>query len=161
MLYGINSNIPPLFGDLKILTNNYFIIANCGASSAFYTANSNDPKESLSKAILQAQCQGKSGGAFGYSTPKTTDEATYARITRVDSDYYLQIGTGKIIAQDKSEKKAWGTTWPHTAVELKVPEKMFLKAIGTNHLSLTLGNYVQEMKFIAKLLNMPLIQLQP
>ena len=144
---------------MKILSKDYFIIANCGAASAFYAANSNEPEIALSNSTIQAQCQGESGGAFGYQTPKTNEDATYARITRIESDYYLQVGTGKLISQDKSEKKAWGTTWPHTAVELKVPEKMFLKAIGTNHLSLTIGNYTLEMKHISRLLGIPLIRL--
>jgi len=153
LLFGLNHKIPPLFGDLKVLTEKYFIIANCGAASAFYAGNSNDPKNSLSRSIISAQCQGESGGAFGYHTPKTEDLATYARLIRIDSEYILQYGLGKIIDLTDTKEHAWGTTWPHTAVQLNVPMELFIKAIGSNHLSLTYGNYEKELDYIAKLLS--------
>ncbi|MGC9780974.1 MAG: fucose isomerase [Candidatus Heimdallarchaeota archaeon] len=159
LLFGLNSKIPPLFGDLKILDEKYFVIANCGAASAFYAANSNDPKISLSKAAIKPQCQGESGGAFGFNTPETKSEATFARLIRIDKEYFLQAGTGKIVSQIRKTEDSWGSTWPHTAIELKVPGNLFIKAIGTNHLSLTLGNYMADLRHFSKLLSIPLIEL--
>ena len=159
LLYGLNSKIPPLFGDLKILDQKYFIIANCGAASAFYAANSNNPKTSLAKAAIKPQCQGESGGAFGYNTPETKEVATFARIIRIDKKYLLQAGTGKIVPSLHDPEDSWGATWPHTAVELKVPGDLFVKAIGTNHLSLTLGNYMEDLRFFANMISIPFIEL--
>lgn len=158
LLYGLNG-IPPLFGDLKILKENYFVIANCGAASAFYAANSTDPEKTLSASTIAPQCQGKSGGAFGYITPKTDEEATFARLIKIDEEYSLQIGTGLILDFALGEEKTWGTTWPHTAIQMKIPGELFVKALGTNHLSITLGNYSKELKYIAKMLDIPVVSL--
>ncbi|MHA1557396.1 MAG: fucose isomerase [Candidatus Heimdallarchaeota archaeon] len=159
ILYSLNNNIPPLFGDLKIITDNYFIIANCGAASAYYANLSNSPKKTLSKSTIQAQCQGVAGGAFGYHTPASQDEATYARLCRIDGNYVLQFGIGKIVTIQEKKEIAWGTTWPHTAVQLKVTPETFLKTVGTNHLSLTMGNYQKELSVVGKLLDVPIVRL--
>ena len=159
ILYGFNNKIPPLFGDLKIITDNYFIIANCGAASAYYAGNSNESKTSLSNSTLQAQCQGESGGAFGYYTPKNTEIATYARLIRIDTEYILQYGLGKVIAFDSGKEIGWGTSWPHTTVELHASKDLFIKAIGTNHLSLTYGNLEKELDYLVKLLGISKVRL--
>ena len=158
LLFGLNG-LSPLFGDLKIIKDNYFVIANCGASSAYYAAISNKPKEALAACTIAPQCQGKSGGAFGYITPPTKEEATFARLIRLDSNYILQIGTGKILDFTLKQEKTWGTTWPHTAIQMKIPGELLVKAIGTNHLSLTLGDHREELKFIAKMLGIPIVSL--
>lgn len=159
ILYSLNSTVPPLFGDLKVITDNYFIIANCGAASAYYAGLSNTPKKTLSKSTIQAQCQGVAGGAFGYHSPASQMEATYARLCRIDGNYVLQFGLGKIVSIQEQNEIAWGTTWPHTAVQLKVSPEAFLKAVGTNHLSLTMGDYQKELSDIGKLLDVPIVRL--
>ncbi|MCK5298353.1 MAG: fucose isomerase, partial [Candidatus Heimdallarchaeota archaeon] len=159
ILFGLNSKIPPLFGDLKVLTEDYFVIANCGGASTFYAANSTDPKISLSKSTIKPQCQGESGGAFGFYTPSTTEEATYAQIMRIAGKYILQYGVGKLSTKYQKPKEAWGESWPHTVVELKIPKELFLKAIGSNHLTLTLGNFKNELKYVAKILRLLIVEL--
>lgn len=159
LLYGLNKENPPLFGDLKVITDDYFVIANCGGASAFFAANSNDPSKSLSKSALKPQCQGETGGAFGFYTPATEEEATYARIIKLDEKYILQFGVGKLSTKYQKPKEAWGESWPHTVVDLKIPKELFVKAVGTNHFSLTLGNFRNELKFIAKILNISIVEL--
>ncbi len=159
MLYALNPTVPPLFGDLKIVSKNHFIIANCGASSAFYGSCSLIPKETLSKCYLKPQCQGESGAAFGYHTPASINEATFCRLIKLNGEYILQYGIGKIIDLKQTQRDTWGETWPQTAIELKVPYNLLLKALGTNHLSLTLGNYQLELDYLAQLLNLKVVRL--
>ncbi|HUT80518.1 MAG TPA: fucose isomerase [Candidatus Bathyarchaeia archaeon] len=159
LLYGLNPSVPPLFGDLKVMSKTYFVIANCGASSIFYGANSIIPEETLPKCSLKPQCQGESGAALGYHTPATKKDVTYARLIKIDGKYSLQYGLGKIIDLKQTQSNTWGESWPHTAVELKVPGELLLKALGTNHLSLILGDYHQEINFMAQLLDIPIVRL--
>lgn len=159
ILYSLNNTVPPLFGDIKTITDNYFIIANCGAASAYYAGLSNTPKKTLSKSTIQPQCQGVAGGAFGYHSPASQNEATFARLCRIDGNYILQYGIGKIVSIQEKKEIAWGTTWPHTAVQLKVAPELFLKTVGTNHLSLTMGNYQKELAVVGKLLDVPTVRL--
>lgn len=159
ILYGLNSVVPPLFGDLKVLTDDYFVIANCGGASAFYAANSNDPKKTLSKSTIGPQCQGETGGAFGFYSPASDEEATYARLIRISGKFFLQFGVGKITTKYEKPAEAWGETWPHTVVDLKIPKEKFIKAVGTNHFSLTLGNFKNELRYIGKILNIATVEL--
>jgi L-fucose isomerase-like protein len=159
LLYALNKGVPPLFGDLKIVNDDYFVIANCGAASAYYGKLSNDPKITLPRCAIKAQCQGVAGGAFGYRTPTTNEEITYARLIRLDTHYIMQYGTGKIVALKDKQQMGWGITWPHTAVKMEVPVELLVKAIGTNHLSLMPGNYAEELKHISKILGISTVQL--
>ena len=34
-----------------------------------------------------------------------------------------------------------------------------MKAIGSNHLTLTLGNFKNELKYVAKILDLPIVEL--
>lgn len=159
ILYSLNKSIPPLFGDIKVISNEYFIIANCGAASAYYAALTDDLKKTLSNSHIEPQCQGVAGGAFGYHTPASKGDATYVRICRIDGNYILQYGIGKIVPIKEKQEFGWGTTWPHTAVQIKVKPDLFIKAIGTNHLSLTLGNFQDELVEISKMLDIPIVRL--
>ena len=159
ILFGMNKLVPPLFGDIKVITDNYFILANCGAASAYYGALNDVTKENLSRTHIKAQCQGAAGGAFGYHTPPSKGECTYARLCRIDGNYFLQFGIGKIIAMKEKQEIGWGVNWPHTAVELHVKPESFIKAIGTNHLSLTIGNFERELEELSRLLEIPTVRL--
>jgi L-fucose isomerase-like protein len=159
LLFGLNSQVPPLFGDLKVLTDEYFVIANCGGASAYYAANSNDPKASLPKSAFKPQCQGESGGAFGYYTPLTKENVTYARLIRIDDEYILQYGIGDLSSKYQKPKEAWGESWPHTVIDLRIPKELFLKTVGTNHFSLIPGNFKKELQYIAKILNISKVEL--
>ncbi|NHJ49167.1 MAG: fucose isomerase [Asgard group archaeon] len=159
LLYALNNEIPPLFGDLKIVNDDYFVIANCGAASAYYGELSNKPEKTLPNCTIAAQCQGVAGGAFGYRTPTTDEEITYARLIRLDTNYIMQYGTGKIVTMKEKQKMGWGITWPHTAVKMNVSVESLVKAIGTNHLSLMPGNYTEELKHVSKILGISTVQL--
>jgi L-fucose isomerase-like protein len=158
-LFALNNEIPPLFGDLKIVNDDYFVIANCGAASAYYGGLSNKPEKTLPSCTLAAQCQGAAGGSFGYRTPATDEDITYARLIRLDTNYIMQYGTGNIVALKDNQKMGWGKTWPHTAIKMKVSVESLIKAIGTNHLSLMPGNYTEELKHVSKILGIPAFQL--
>ncbi|MBD3190118.1 MAG: fucose isomerase [Candidatus Heimdallarchaeota archaeon] len=159
LLHGLNPKISPLFGDVKMLEENYFVIANCGGGNAFYASNSFNPKLTLSNSFIRPQCQGETGGAFGFITPETETEVTFTRLIRIDNNYFLQAGLGKIVKLDKKLEDVWGGNWPHTAVELKISKELFIKTIGANHVSLTLGNFIKELEYFCDLLGVPLIRL--
>ena len=89
--------IPPLFGDLKSIENGYIIISNCGGPSAYYGANSNNYKEVLKNLTIMPQCQGKSGGAFGYKGKSFYDnKAAVARLIRKDTECVIVLHDGKL-----------------------------------------------------------------
>jgi L-fucose isomerase-like protein len=159
LLFGLNNEIPPLFGDIRAVTDDTFVLGNCGGGCAYYGNNSLDPKKTLSKTFIRPQCQGESGGTFGFITPKTRNEATYARLIRVDNTYILQAGSGKIDSLDEDYFSNWGSNWPATAVKLKISKNLFCKAVGSNHLSLIIGDFLGELKIASQLLGLKFVNL--
>ena len=150
LLYYLSGK-PPLFGDIKYVDDELILIANCGASSLYYARLSENPEENLRYTTIQGQCQGKSGGALTYRTPKTT--LTVTRLIRIDGEYYLLyfLGEGVEIGEEIEQKLKWGKQWPHTAIKKPLDKNTFLKIMGDNHLSAVPGDYREELRFIAKL----------
>lgn len=150
LLYYLSGK-PPLFGDIKYVDDELILIANCGASSLYYARLSENPEENLRYTTIQGQCQGKSGGALTYRTPKTT--LTVTRLIRIDGEYYLLyfLGEGVEIGEEIEQKLKWGKQWPHTAIKNPLDKNTFLQIMGANHLSAVPGDYREELRFIAKL----------
>jgi L-fucose isomerase-like protein len=158
LLYYLSGK-PPLFGDIKYVDDELILIANCGASSLYYARLSENPEENLRYTTIQGQCQGKSGGALTYRTPKTT--LTITRLIRIDGEYYLLyfLGEGVEIGEEIEQKLKWGKQWPHTAIKNPLDKNTFLQIMGANHLSAVPGDYREELRFIAKLWGIKAINL--
>ena len=151
--------IPPLFGDLKLIENGYIIISNCGGSSLYYAANSGDYKKALRNLTILPQCQGKSGGAFGYMGKQLPDkDVTVARLIRKDRKYIMNLFKGKTldVTDEMIEKIGFGKTWPHVAVSTSKNEQEFASSVASNHYCLIPGDYVFEIEKICYLLNIPI-----
>ncbi len=145
------SGKPPLFGDIKYVDDDIIMIANCGASSLYYARLSENPEENLKATTLQGQCQGTSGGALTYRTPKAT--FTVARLVRKGGEYFLLyfLAEGLEITEEIESKLKWGKQWPHTAIRNPLDKESFISAMGANHLSLVPGDYREELRFVARL----------
>lgn len=152
MLHKLNPQIPPLFGDLKFVSDDYFIIANCGASSIYYANNSLDPKKTLPHVSMKPQCQGSSGAAFGYQG-KFIDEVTVARLFRKNGEYKMHLGVGSSLDVDESimSQMLWGDQWPHVAISIPgLTKDRFMEIVGSNHYCMTPGNFEREIEYFCK-----------
>ncbi|MBC7328216.1 fucose isomerase [bacterium] len=150
LLEGLKPGTPSLFGDLKFIGDDYVIISNCGASSIYYASFSNRAEDTLPHLTIAPQCQGASGGAFGYDGKEGT--LTIARLTRIDRQYIMQLGLGKALPLEEDIKKniLWGNTWPHIAIDLGVSRKQLVQMVGANHLCALQGDYVEELEFACR-----------
>ncbi len=145
------SGRPPLFGDIKYVDDDVVVIANCGAASLYYSKLSEDPAENLKSVKIQPQCQGKSGGALTFRTPKTN--MTFARLIRKSGNYYLLYfySRGVEINEELEKKFKWGKQWPHTAVKNPLDKEHFIEVMGANHLSAVPGDFREELKFVGRI----------
>jgi len=159
LLFGLNPVCPPLFGDIKSLEQSYFVLSNCGAASVFYSQLSSKVEDNLTKISLKPQCQGAAGAAVHFQTPATQEKVTFARLIRLDGQYIFQVGVGKIVEGKTPTEEQWGSSWPYTAITLPLKEDLFVKVIGTNHLSLTLGDFSREFLYLSKMLAIPVLNL--
>ncbi len=154
------SGKPSLFGDIKYVDDEIVMIANCGAASLYYAKLSENPEENMKATIIQGQCQGASGGALTYRTPKA--ELTVARLIRVGGEYYLLyfLAEGVEIGKEIEEKLKWGKQWPHTAIKNPLDKNTFISIMGANHLSAVPGDFREELRFVAKLWGIKAINLE-
>ena len=157
ILHHLNPEIPPAFGDLISVEDDYIEFANCGAGSVFWAANSCNPSEALANTIATGNIHGFSGAAFSYCG-KQNPEITVARLTRIHGDYYFQYGHGKALDTEKFLKDRLGknfnthlgNTWGKVTVDLGVKAENFVSVIGANHLSATLGDVTKEIEIFCR-----------
>jgi L-fucose isomerase-like protein len=151
LLHQMNPSCPPLFGDLKYVDDGLMIISNCGASSVYYSSLSPCAADCLPSVWIRGQCQGSSGGAVGYYSKPS--DVTVARITRIDGEYWMQYGAGRIAAMtdEIKEKILWGEMWPNTPIEIDAPRDLLISAAGSNHYSATPGDLTFEVEAFCRL----------
>jgi len=142
----IEPGVPPLFGDLKYIGEDMLIISNCGGSSVYYAARSNDSKAALPHVTWAAQCQGAAGGAIGYNG--APGPLTVARLIRIEGEHLMQLGLmrAREITQEVAEKIIWGQTWPHIAIEHGVQRDLLVRAVGSNHYCALPGDRTAEVE---------------
>jgi L-fucose isomerase-like protein len=143
ILHMLRPEVPPLFGDLIVHTNEHITIANCGSSSVYWADRSGTP-EALAKVSILPQLHGRSGGAIRYlSAP---GEVTAARLFRLRGKYYMYMGVGKIHDQREYTKSTHGIHWPQSLLTFEdVDHYDIFKTIPSNHMVLTSGNIIEEL----------------
>ena len=159
MLHLMNPGAPPLFGDLKYVDDNLMIISNCGGASVFYSELSPCASECLPQVWIKGQCQGASGGAVGFFSRPS--EVTLARLTRIDGDYWMQYGRGRIteMTEEVKSKILWGKMWPNTPIELSAPRDLLISAAGSNHYSATVGDMTLEIEAFCRMHGIPKVRM--
>jgi L-fucose isomerase len=85
-------------------------------------------------------------------------EVTLARLTRKNGKYWMAIAPAEFLAfpKKKALAKSQATTgeWPHAFTKLKVPPERFIATYSSNHIHGVYGDYVEELKWVCKILNM-------
>lgn len=166
LFHAINPEVPPAFGDLVSVGDDHIEFANCGAGSLFWAGNSNKARDVLPRVEAVANIHGQSGAAFRYfgvAAPKIT----VGRLTRINGRYWMQLGTGKELDSraflsktlGEREKAHLAGTWGKVTVDLGVKADNFVKVIGANHLSATLGDVTAEVETACRLWGIGVVRL--
>jgi len=167
LLHKIVPDVPPVFGDLRYICDDFVVIANCGAASIYWADNSLNSKEVLPNVTIQGNNHGRAGGAVGYWGKET--EATVARLIRIRGKYYMHIGVGKALDAEKTIKEQlkkkgklksyFGLMWPQIVVNLGVRGDLMFKVAGANHLSMTEGDCSKELIYACRELAIPVVRI--
>ena len=166
LFHAINPQVPPAFGDLVSVGDDHVEFANCGAGSVFWAANSRKAKEVFPRVEAVANIHGQSGAAFNYFGVEAP-QITVGRLTRINGRHYMQLGTGRELDARKflqarlgdREKSHLAGTWGKVIVDLGVKGENFVKVIGANHLSATLGDVTAEVEAACRLWGVPVVRL--
>ena len=85
-------------------------------------------------------------------------EVTLGRLTRKNGRYWMAIAPAEFLAfpEKQAIAKSEATTgeWPHAFTKLKVPPERFIASYSSNHIHGVYGDYVEELKWVCKMLNM-------
>ncbi|MHB1346493.1 MAG: hypothetical protein ACYCXK_03280 [Candidatus Humimicrobiaceae bacterium] len=166
ILFYINPLVPPAFGDLVSVEDDYIEFANCGGGSIFWAANSSDPDKALKNVTAQANIHGVTGASFNYFG-KEHDKVTILRLTRIKGKYYAQLGIGKALNArpflskkfGKDLESHLGQRWGKVVVDLGVKAQNFVKIVGANHLSATMGDYSREIEYFCRQVNIEIVRI--
>jgi L-fucose isomerase-like protein len=166
LLHAINPEVPPAFGDLVSVGDDHIEFANCGAGSVFWAGNSTKARDVFPRVEAVANIHGQSGAAFRYFGV-AAPQITVGRLTRINGRYYMQLGTGKELDSRAFLKKTLGDrekdhlagTWGKVIVDLGVKADNFVKVIGANHLSATLGDVTAEVETACRLWGIGVVRL--
>lgn len=166
LLHFLNPQVPPAFGDLISAGDDHIEFANCGAGSLFWAANSMSPEQALKNTTAVKNIHGVSGAAFSYYG-KAAEQVTVMRLTRIHGKYFMQLGTGHAYdAEDFLKKllgenlnKHLGQSWGKVVVDLGVKANNFVKVIGANHLSATLGDVSREAALVCRMWGIPVVRI--
>jgi L-fucose/D-arabinose isomerase len=166
ILFFLNNEVPPAFGDLVSVEDDYIEFANCGAGSLFWSANSNDIRKTLKNTEAVSNIHGVSGAAFSYYG-KELDEITVARLTRIRGKHYMQLGKGRALDARKILNLKYGKkisghlgqTWGKIVIDLGVKAQNFVKVIGANHLTMTKGDFTEEIEILCRQVDIPVVRI--
>jgi L-fucose isomerase-like protein len=166
LLHALNPDVPPAFGDLVSAGDDHIEFANCGAGSLFWAANSLDPKKAFGNTRAVGNIHGVSGAAFSYYGNEAP-AITVARLTRIKGSHYMQVGAGKALDAENFLKNMLGEkvdthlghTWGKVVVDLGVKASNFVKVIGANHLSATIGDVTGEVETACRLWGIPVVRI--
>lgn len=159
----IHGDAPAQFGDIREIETEgrrMLVISNCGASSIYYAANSNDPSQVLPKVRLCPQCQGASGAAIGYFG-EAIDTVTVARLVRIAGEYMVHLGVGRAVdvTQQMSDSLGWGAVWPLSVVDMNLDMDRFVEIMGSNHYSMIPGDQSMSLGYLATEAGIPVVRI--
>jgi L-fucose isomerase-like protein len=143
LLHALVPGVPPLFGDLVTFGPDHVLLRNCGGSSVYWAARSNDPAKALPRVTLGANLHGKSGAAVGYETP-AGGPVTFLRLFRLAGKLAVLLGEGAVL--DPGASARYDDPWPHTRLSLGVDPNLLFRAVPCNHGSLTEGRLSREVE---------------
>jgi L-fucose/D-arabinose isomerase len=166
LFHAINPEVPPAFGDLVSAGDDHVEFANCGAGSLFWAGNTGRAKDAFPRVRALANIHGNSGAAFAYFGVEAP-LITVGRLTRINGRYYMQLAAGKELDSRRFLEKMLGEkekdhlagTWGKVVVDLGVKAENFVKVIGANHLSATLGDVTEEVETACRLWGIPVVRL--
>jgi L-fucose isomerase len=153
------SGRPVLFADVRHYHADREIwdLCNSGQHATWYAARSDDPRENLAGVNLYPEVFFFPAGGASVNHIARAGDATFARFTRKAGRYRMQVVRGAFeeYGDEVNQALARQSTfeWPHAFARLQVPAGEFLSRFGANHIHAVPGDYVAELRQVARYLD--------
>ncbi len=149
---------PVLFADVRHYhaDKDVWDLCNSGQHATWYAARSDDPAENLARVHLYPEVFYFPAGGAAVHHLAAPGEATFARLTRLNHRYRMQVVRGGFETYDDATNEAMMRQstfeWPHAFARLRVGPDEFLGGFGANHIHAVPGDHVDELKAVCGLL---------
>jgi len=152
------SGSPVLFADVRHYDkeNNVWMFSNSGTHATYFAGASNDPKVNLKNVTFYPEVSYYPAGGASVHHFAAPGKVTLARLVRKNGKYWMAIVPAEFIEFQREKALGLGSTttpeWPCAFARLNVSADEFLTDYPCNHIHGIYGDWVEELKLIAKIL---------
>lgn len=149
---------PVLFSDVRHFDaeDNVWYFSNSGTHPTYFGAASDIPEKNLKKVTFYPEKNYYPAGGASVHSFASPGKVTLARLARKNGKYWMAIVPGEFIEFTREKALEKGSTvtpaWPIAFTRLEVDEDSFLNHFPCNHIHGVYGDYVEELKLVAELL---------
>jgi L-fucose isomerase len=153
------SNTPVLFADVRHYHADMGVwdLCNSGQHATWFAARSDEPAENLAKVHLYPEEFYFPAGGASIHHLAAPGTFTFARLTRCDGRYRMQVLQGAVEQFDPETNerlmRASTYVWPHAFARFEASSDEILGRYGSNHIHAIPGDYVRELRHICRLLD--------
>jgi L-fucose isomerase len=153
------SKSPVLFADVRHYHADLGIwdLCNSGQHATWFAARSDDPAENLARVHLYPEIFYFPAGGASVAHIAAAGEMTFARLSRLDGRYRMQVIAGRFEEFDDAttERLARASTfeWPHAFARFDATADEILGRYGSNHIHAVPGDRVGELRAVCRFLD--------
>jgi len=153
------SGTPVLFADVRHYhaDRDVWDLCNSGQHATWFAARSEDPAENLARVHLYPEDFFFPAGGAAVHHLAAPGDFTFARLTRLDGRYRMQVLRGEMETFDAATNEALMRQstyhWPHAFARLDAPAEEILTRYGSNHIHAIPGDHVRELEILCRMLD--------
>jgi L-fucose isomerase len=158
-ILGCLSHTPALFADVRHYEAELDIwdLCNSGQHATWFAARADDPAENLRHVHLYPQSFYFPAGGAAVHHVAAAGAMTFARLTRLDGRYRMQVLRGRLEALDGATAerlmRASSYEWPHAFACFDASADEILARYGSNHIHAVPGEHVATLAEVCRLLD--------
>ncbi len=156
------SGTPVLFADLRHYDEDLEIwdLCNSGQHPTWFAARSEEPGENLARVHFYPEVFYFPAGGASVAHFAAPGEMTFARLTRLDGRYRMQVlrGSFEELPAETADRLARASTfeWPHAFTRFTASPDEILGRFGSNHIHAVPGDRVAELRAVCRYLDVDL-----
>ncbi len=165
-IFKLIAHTPVLFADVRHYDseNDVWFFSNSGTHATYFAGHSFDPVVNLKNVTFYPETHYYPAGGASVHHFAKAGKVTLARLARKNGQYILYIVPGEFVEFEKEKMERMGSLttkeWPCAFTKLNVTCDRFLNEFPCNHIHGVYGNYIEELKTAAYLLNIETIVLE-
>ena len=159
ILRSMGGGCPVLFADMRYHHADLDIwdLCNSGQHATWFAARSDDPAENMRHVHLYPEDFYFPAGGASIHHVAAPGDFTFARLTRLDGRYRMQVLRGALerfdSAQNEALARATTYVWPHAFARFDADAAEILGRYGSNHIHAVPGDHVEALRNACRLVD--------